>query len=334
VSCHQRFFSLTGIKLPTLEFRMMSHHVWFLPALAITLLQGQLVYAQSLANNSPCPISCGWSGLEPVAWSYHHSLAELEVCNGTVLMEVNIYNDARDAQNQLYFRACTMTGGENEPEVEARSPQYSAVASDANPRQELDSHPRLAQRQALSLNDTAPLAAVLYLTERKAGVEADVSAVQSAVKAIGIYVKSSKATDVAMFARVKNIIAGVYVGAQVDALSATDVINKYHDQLSQAPTQSRLAVQTCERSNSTAASQYFGITYGMVNDFAAVQGAVQGWDRAQCLGGDESTPWTGVRVKQISGTKVSIAPKDSSESAVSPRSRLVARATCSYTQGE
>jgi chitinase len=306
--------------------------LWLQVLLFGSLSTTSLVGAQTASSSLPCPVSCDWSSNDPSAWTYYHSLADLDVCDGIILFQTNIYNEISNARTSLYYRACSAS---------SRSTSANAQIGkrlDTSPqtvRSLLPERPfrRLNRRQYLSTNSSIPSASTLQLNSWSSTEHVDTIAAHSASTELGRYILSAKSNDVVMFARVENVIAGVYVGSQVDRSSASEIMSKFSDQVSRQSPSSSVSAQTCGVSNGTTSSQYFGVIYDTAVNFATVQEALKKWDRAQCLQSEQSRIWDGVSLKMNSGTQVRISPKADTEGEKQRRNRFSSRSTCTYTQG-
>jgi chitinase len=123
----------------------------------------------------------------------------------------------------------------------------------------------------------------------------------------------------------------MYVGVEIDPSNIASIVQKFLDHAGSGPLQ-RQAAQICQKSNSTAQAQTFGVIFDTTGDLAAVQSAVQSWDNASCVTGSTSNDLLEVvPIGLIPGTKIPIGPV-SVHDAVTARSELVERATCSYIQ--
>lgn len=194
-----------------------------------------------------------------------------------------------------------------------------------------DSTARHDRRQVLSLNATAPSPASLQLTSWNDGGNVDITAAQATIGELAAYVGNSNESVV--FARTASVVAGAYIGSQIDRSSASSVISKFQDEIKQKSS-SGLAAQTCGLSNSTIGPQYFGIVYVGSSDVTAVQKALLSWDGAQCVMGNDVQPWSGVQVNMISGNDVSITSASEARAKLRRRSMVLRpRDTCKYTQG-
>ncbi|KAF2167032.1 glycoside hydrolase family 18 protein [Zasmidium cellare ATCC 36951] len=286
------------------------------------LLEAQVAKTQFVSAISPCPIECDPSGSNPSAWTYYYGFDELNACDGTVIFETNIYNNVTNTKH-LYYRACTATGGTVLPDGTAGVKSISDRAT-VDPARGNASSPSLARRQVLSLNDTTPAAASLQLVSGNNGGDADIAAAQAALDGLGNYIATIENNASTIFARSKSMVAGAYIGSQLDKSSAAAAISKFHDRVGQNSAPSEFAAQSCGTADKTVSADYFGVIYD--TSVLTVGTTLRSWDQAGCITGDQSQPWDGVQVQRLSGTRVSIAPE--------ARSILVVRATCNYTQVE
>lgn len=261
------------------------------------------------------------------AWTYYYDLGELDACDGTVLFQTNIYNDISDPKTHVYFRACTASGG--------------TIFSDGRTgvKSEKDAAIGLTKRQALSVNSTAPAPTALTLTSWGQDGATDPGEAKAAVDALRSYLQSAfegttGSNSNVIFARKRSVVAGMYVGSQVDKTSAASAINSFGAQIEQGRTPARLAAQTCGSSNQTISPQYFGVTFDGTGSTANVQKALRSWSDAECIAGESSEEWQSVSLKFVSGTGISVKPGSAMSENIQARSPLHARATCRYSQGK
>ena len=293
----------------------MAASKWLALGKALFFLLVLPVSASSPFNSaiSPCPIRCGDTGNDPATWTYYHDLSELDICKGTVLFQMNLYNAVDDEATHNYYRACTASGGT----VIGSTPEIgTSGASD-------HTHSR---RQVLSFNGSAPSTQELHWTTyNSAGSLGDVESAQSVVSELRTYIQQLSSTNTtAIFSRSDNVIGGLYLGSQVDRSSADEVIGAFHDRIGDSAP-ARVAAQVCDSVNHTIATQNFGLIVDGTNDVAAVQKALKTWDQADCVDGDADAVWRGTSLRVSSGKEVSIKP--------SRRAVIAARDTCRYTQG-
>ena len=61
----------------------------------------------SAASRSRCPVSCSSSGLSSTAWSVYYSVRRLDLCNNTMLLDFNMFNELDDPNTYTSIAACT-----------------------------------------------------------------------------------------------------------------------------------------------------------------------------------------------------------------------------------
>lgn len=276
-------------------------------------------FAQFNSAISPCPVQCDLTGSDSSAWTYYHDFGQLDACNGTVVFQTNIYNKIDDPDTQVYFRACTASGGTIITDPQAGITSRSGHAGNLN------------RRQNLAVNDTAPSVPQLTLTTWQDG-RIEASAAQDAIQALQRYAEATTSDTTLIFARKRPVVAGMYIGSQIDKASAGNVLDDFSDRIGQGNGQ-RLAVQVCSATNISSA-QYFGVAIADTDGVAAVQDALRNWNEAQCVDGDSKTAWSGPDLSTVSGTEVSVNPDTVASDGDGLQGRsLHARDTCKYTQG-
>jgi chitinase len=265
-------------------------------------------------QRSRCPQSCSVVGTNPSSWSYYNDQYSLSICNNTTIFQLNLYNPVGDPSTHLLYRACT-----------ALTSTSNTVTSTSSTKQ---------RRQFLSFNTTSPTdiqAPINIASWGTSTSSSEASSVSSAVNQLSDYLQQNSAISNSLFARSGNVVAGMYVGVEIDPSNIASLAQKFLDHAGSGPLQ-RQAAQICQKSNSTAQTQTFGVIFDTTGDLAAVQSAVQSWDNASCVTGSTSNDLLEVvSISLIPGTKIPIGPVGVHD-AVAARSELVERATCSYLQ--
>lgn len=54
-----------------------------------------------------CPVTCGNGGIDPKNWTAYHSLERLAICDKTMLLDFNLFNDLNNSSNHKSIYACT-----------------------------------------------------------------------------------------------------------------------------------------------------------------------------------------------------------------------------------
>lgn len=161
----------------------------------------------------------------------------------------------------------------------------------------------------------------------------EASAAQDAVQALQRYAVATTSDTTLVFARKWPVVAGMYIGSQIDKASAGVVLDGFSDRIGQGNLQ-RLAVQTCSETKNISSPQYFGVAVANAGGVVAVQDALRSWNEAQCVNGDSKTAWSGPELSTVSGTEVSVDPDAVTSDGDGLQGRsLHARDTCKYTQG-
>lgn len=223
---------------------------------------------------------------------------------------MNLYNPVADPRTHVLYRACTTS--------------RTATGTSSAPH----------RRQFLSFNTKAPteIQAAIHVASWGTSTSSSyVSSVSSAISQLADYLQRNSAFSTSLFARSGNVVAGMYVGEEIEPSSAAAIAQKFVEHASSG-TLERGAAQLCRTSNSSIGSQTFGVIYDTTGNLAAVQSALQTWHNASCVTGSPGNADLGLMsVNLIPGTKISVGP-GSKHGAVSARSELVERATCSYIQ--
>jgi chitinase len=264
---------------------------------------------------SACPLSCSTTGSDPANWVYYHDEHALDSCTETSLLQLNVYNTVEDPNTHLTFRSCAVT-------------QAS-----------------LNKRQALSTNGTgeSPSANSCSIQAKAIKVSRDLqlfsyggastsSSAPIALKALAGYLKQQDYclpanTPTNILVKSGSVIAGVYVGTQVQRQSVATIIEKL---ASNVPQGAQIALQLCN--NRT--TETFGVYLDTKGNLANVQKSLGQLNSAKCFNGTLQTGWKDTPVYVIPAGEISIKPVTSSTKRSLALLGLNKRATCSYIQAQ
>jgi chitinase len=163
-------------------------------------------------QRSRCPQSCGIVGPDPTAWSYYYDKHSLSICNDTTLFQLNLYSSVADPKTHLLYRACT-----------ASTSTFNTVAPSLSTKH---------RRQFLSFNTTSPTAIQAPINIASWGASAspsDASNVSSAVNQLSEYLQQNSAFGNSILARSGNVVAGMYVGVEIDPSNVASLAQKFLD---------------------------------------------------------------------------------------------------------
>lgn len=260
--------------------------------------------------DKPCPVAC--SDNPPELWTTYHDLLDLDACAGTVLSQTHMYNGLEDPTAGTYFRSCTASTTPDQPQGENAG--------------------RIAKRQFVSFNTTAPRSAKVLVVSSEGSRDLSVENVQSALTSLSVYIEGQDTTEnsqktpmLTVYAKRGNVFVGTYMRMQVQRRAAATVISTFSEQYSS----STLAAQACgsPEYNKTAALQVFGVV--VESNAIAVQKTLRDWHEAKCLSSGQ--PLGGATIDFVSGASIPISPPKS-EALQERYPELRARATCKYTQ--
>ncbi|KAM0454299.1 hypothetical protein ACHAPV_008378 [Trichoderma viride] len=266
-----------------------------------------------------CPARCNDTGPNPSAWTYYHDFNALVNCNATVLFELNVYNSVDDSDTHLSFRACTADGQESDF---------------------TDDHTgEFARRQVLAFNSTIGenANAQVKLLSLSSATSAHVADAALAAGQLGDYVRSNAHYTQILFAKSKTVIAGLYSGSQIQAGSASSVVQKFTNVIkSQKSVPQRQAIQACGTEMQKIAPQFFGLVVDTAGNVSFVQEALKGWNDAKCLSGAATELLSDTSVSLIPAKEVSVTPftRRALDSLLGLDSTITPRATCTYIQAQ
>jgi chitinase len=289
---------------------------------------------------SRCPQSCDISGPNPSNWTYYHDDHALDNCNETTLFQMNIYNSISDPKTHVTFQACKTSGtpfGASSETTAISKRQvfsfnsttgYNSNASNAT----LPSQSGNACADESQAIQTA--ADVHLLSWGTASGASNTTQLVSVIQQLSNYLQDDATCGrTNMFARSGNVVAGVYVGSQIQKRSAASIIQKLVDTITAGSPKQSLALQLCE--SEAINTQVFGLFIGTAGNVSTVQEGLKNWNNAECVvGSDHDTIWQNTPILMIPGTEISVQPVTGVDDTTDAghASSLVRRNTCSYTQ--
>ncbi|KAK9234065.1 hypothetical protein V1525DRAFT_391821 [Lipomyces kononenkoae] len=236
----------------------------------------------------PCPEACSVVGLSSGNWTAYHSLDRLKRCRQSVLFDYNIFSSLDTPSTIL---ACTVDGDVKSKTSDCAPSTFTSVSL-----------------EVASWNKTKSFA-------HSSSVSQVVGALQSQVDS-SLRCGNS---EVILFAKYGDVIAGIYVGAGIDASAA---VQKIAIQVNGNATLSyvgdALAAQVCDTGYDR--THTIGLMISTTGNHGMVQSAVQSWANATCVKGADSTT--------ASNITVSTVPAINNTRSVNNLQRRVA--TCSY----
>ncbi|KKA17641.1 hypothetical protein T310_8420, partial [Rasamsonia emersonii CBS 393.64] len=247
---------------------------------------------------SRCPLPCSVSGPEPSNWTYYHDINALQDCNEPTLFDLNIYNPVQNQNAHVALRACV-----------------AAPSSDTTVR-------RATSTCGHKTSQTQADIQLIWWGKTDAGVSTQVaSAAEQLRSALQQDEANCEESSSILFAQSGNAVVGMYVGSEIEKLSAADIIQKFIDYgNARSGLPDRLAAQLC----GNIGSQIFGVFADTTGNVSAVQEALRSWNEAKCLAGfDGEQVWPNTAVAMILPSPMSSATKRS----LDPRGN-----TCSYIQ--
>lgn len=258
-----------------------------------------------------CPFPCS---SDRSAWAAYHDLGELEVCNKTVLLDLNVYYKVEGMESLFAMRGCTIEGS-SPAKFARRQMLVPASASNNSTKSPFDSRNQTADVEILrhkgSGNDSAP---------------ADSASIFAAAAALADHLKSEKnGIPTTLFSKSGSAVIGVYAGSQIDMASLGPIVQGFAKRaLDNMADQT--AAQLCH--SGFLSTQIFGIFLDTNGDLGSARDAVRGWRDAECMADStgEKEVWQNAPITTIPGQDVPVGPDTSDNGHVDKR------ATCSYTQ--
>jgi chitinase len=264
---------------------------------------------------STCPLSCSVTGSDPANWVYYHDEHALDSCTETSLLQLNVYNPVDDPNTHLTFRSCAVTQL-NLNKRQALSSNVTAESPSANS----------CTNQVKAIEVTRDLQLFSY------GTSTGSSSAPSALKALAAYLTQQDYclpanTPTNLFVKSGSVIAGVYVGTQIQRQSVATIIEKL---ASSVPQGAQIALQLCN--NRT--TETFGLYLDTKGDLTTVQMALSQLNSAKCFNGTLQTGWKDTPVSIIPAGEISIKPSTGPTKRGLSFPELDRRATCTYIQAQ
>ncbi len=254
-----------------------------------------------------CPFPCVEDRNE---WAHYHDLHELDTCNQTVLLDLNLYNRVDDPTPLLAIRSCAVQGSPSA----LRPRQLLAPPSGSN-----------VSSTIFDLrNRTTDID--IFRDADGGATDYDGNTVVAAAAALANHLRSEpNGGRTTLFSENGNVIMGVYAGRQIDMQSVSEIIQEVAQRVASSKVK-QAAAQVCQEGYLN--TQIFGVFLNTEHDLAAVQDAVRAWNDAECIGESwgEKEVWQKAALATIPGSEIEVGPDADDEGS------LEKRATCSYTQ--
>lgn len=214
------------------------------------------------ASRSRCPVSCSSSGLSSTAWSVYHSVRRLDLCNNTMLLDFNMFNELDDPNTHTSIAACTadfdfsssVTG----------SSQDSACSS-------------------LSVSQSTNISS-LELASSGSTSSTGVSDIIDALEQLQNFftVSGSGCDDAIQIAYSGQAAVGVFVGSGLHSQGViSSILKKFMTQIETDGTiAEETLIQLCKGSTARYSLGVFASTEG---DLVSVQKAIQSWSNGSCI---------------------------------------------------
>ncbi len=299
----------------------------------------ELLYNVQLQN---CPRSCEFSGPDLANWTSYDDLAELKLCNQTVLFSLNVHNSLSDPTTHVLIKACgTAKGG---PRITVG--ESIAVQLKANAAHPASSQPPSAimtrESQRLIANLTTDSSCGAFPREVTAVAQmawsgsprGDVGSVSSAAVELARYFRDSAGCGSSiMLASAGNAVVGAIAGGSLVKSAAASLIEEAKAQLGFNPT-SQLAVELCHGSmpDDSGLDARFGLFADLQGNTSSVQNALRVWANGGHLDLDGLANSTGDGGHRNISTKVAVLTSPFDTPSSSSPSSLGARADCRAIQ--
>jgi chitinase len=274
------------------------------------------VQAQDTASYDPyslaarCPFPCGDDRND---WAQYHDIHQLDSCNRTVLLDLNLYNKVDDPKPHVSIRSCAAQG--SSPASVLKRRQIFSFASNSNSTN--------SSITAFNIQNQTTNIQNLWQTGGSAGG----AAVSAVALALADHIRTEKIKGpTILFAKTGNAILGVYAGRQIEKKSVSEIILDFAKRAANNNVR-QAAAQICD--SNRLSTQILGIFADTTGNLAAVQDALRGWNDAECISDswDEEEIWQDASMATIPGDEITVGPDTGDD-----EKSLTKRATCSYTQ--
>ena len=260
------------------------------------------------SSDARCPFSCNDDRSD---WAHYQDIHQLDGCNQTILLDLNLYNPVDDPTSHVSIRSCAVRGSSLASGLERR--QTFSFGTNSN--------------SSITASHTGRLTTDIQILQRAVGT-ADTTAVSAAAWPLADHVRTeAHEGPIILFAKARNVIIGVYAGRQFERESLSSIVHSFPEEIARTKVKQAVA-QICHPKS--LGTQILGIFVDTTGDLAAVQAALKGWNDAECIGDTwgVETVWRGASVTMIPGEEITVKPGATNDDTKS----LAKRATCQYTQ--
>jgi chitinase len=209
-----------------------------------------------------CPFPCSQDKSE---WTAYHDLRELDTCNKTVVLDVNVYYDVDGPDTLFAMRGCLAEGASSAKLAKRQLLVPASVGATTN-----DTKSPFNLR-----NQTAEI----EIMQHNKG-SADVAMIMAAATALSDYLAAEEdGHATTLFSMTGSAVVGVYAGSQIDKASAASIIQEITKRAESLPAD-RIAAQLCHAGYLN--TQIFGVVIDTKGDLGAARDIVRGWRDAEC----------------------------------------------------
>lgn len=257
-----------------------------------------------------CPLPCDNDRND---WAHYHDIHQLDGCNRTVLLDLNLYNKVDDPKPHVSIRSCGVQGSPSASALKRR--QIFSFASSSN-----------FSNSRITASDIQNQTTNIQILQRTGG-SAGAAAVSAAALPLADHIRTeANEGPTILFAKARNVILGVYAGRQIEKESLSSIIRDFAKRAASNNVKQAVA-QICD--SNLLGTQIIGIFADTTGDLAAVQDALRGWNDAECISDswDKEEIWQDASFAVIPGDEINVGPDTSGDG-----QSLAKRATCSYTQ--
>lgn len=217
-----------------------------------------------------CPPSCTESGSDPKNWHLYSDVAQLQLCNETLVFDFAVDQELDDKHTKGMFRACMADYGSSSGTKRASSSR--AACSVVNPSK-VKVNVELGWAGSAGSSDGSKAAVI-------------------AASQISQHIKSRKsicANNTVSFSSSGRTLVGLYAGSQVVSQGvAESVIDEFTSHAEKNGLSDKTVFQLCE-SKDRGADFAIGIVISLSGDVSFIQSTVKAWNNGACAPDIEGT---------------------------------------------
>ncbi|OBR02336.1 Chitinase [Colletotrichum higginsianum IMI 349063] len=246
---------------------------------------------------NPCPVRCTISGPNPLNWTYLHGAKALKRCDQPMLFDTMLETRVNDPDKHITFRACTAS-----EESTVKTDDFVPVPFTFGAPEKRSLSDNIKSTCASDMHKTPNQTSIFYhewLPDDSSPVDGSINDTALAIETLQGHLDAADNCGTAiMFAKVRESIAGLFVGSAVDKKSAAPFVEKLARKVKTKEfyEAGRFAATNCQTVRPSV--WRVGVVADLQGNMTSVQEALSDWKDAKCLRSPDLTAeWTGVEVE-------------------------------------